>query len=87
MPPKMANSNEGRDHKDKYFDISRKILSQEMTIWNMEPLVSYFSEVMTNVIFFNCSIVETKILSTYKTRNVSETSMPPMVQNSGLSSL
>ena len=48
----MANSNEGRDHKDKYFDISRKILSQEMTICNMEALVSYFSEVMTNVIFF-----------------------------------
>ena len=27
----MANSNEGQDHKDKYFDTSRKILSQEMT--------------------------------------------------------
>ena len=33
MPPIMANSNEGQDHKDKYFDTSRKILSQEMTIW------------------------------------------------------
>ena len=29
------------DHKDKYFDTSRKILSQEMTICNMEALVSY----------------------------------------------
>ena len=36
MPPKMANSNEGQDHKDKYFDTSRKILSQEMTMYNME---------------------------------------------------
>ena len=52
MPPIMANSNEGQDHKDKYFDASRKILSQEMTMCNMEALVSYFSELMTNVIFF-----------------------------------
>ena len=36
MPPIMANSNEGHDHKDKYFDTSRKILSQEMTMYNME---------------------------------------------------
>ena len=40
-PPIMANSNEGQDHKDKYFDTSRKILSQEMTMFNMEALVSY----------------------------------------------
>ena len=51
MPPIMANFNEGQDHKDKYFDTSRKILSQEMTMCNMEALVSYFSEVMTNVFF------------------------------------
>ena len=48
----MSNSNEGQDHKDKYFDTSRKILSQEMTMCNMEALASYLSEVMTNVIFF-----------------------------------
>ena len=36
MPPIMANSKEGQDHKDKYFDTSRKILSQEMTTYNME---------------------------------------------------
>ena len=36
MPPIMANSNEGQDHKDKYLDTSRKILSQEMTMYNME---------------------------------------------------
>ena len=36
MPPIMANSNEGQDHKDKYYDTSRKILSQEMTMYNME---------------------------------------------------
>ena len=52
MPPIMANSNEDQYHKDKYFDSSRKILSQEMIMCNMEPLVSYFSEVMTNVNFF-----------------------------------
>ena len=49
----MANSNEGQDHKDKYFDTSRKILLQEMTVCNMEALVSYFSDVMTNVNFYN----------------------------------
>ena len=43
MPPIMANSNEGQDHKDKYFDTSRKILSQKITMCNMEVLV------MTNV--------------------------------------
>ena len=52
MPTIMANSNEGQDHKDKHFDTSRKILSQEMTMCNMEALVSYLLEVMTNVIFF-----------------------------------
>ena len=36
MPPQMANSNDGQDHKDKYFDTSRKILSQEMTMYNIE---------------------------------------------------
>ena len=61
MPPIMANSNEGQDHKDKYFDTSRKILSQEMTMCNMEALVSDFSEVMTNVIYFlNWSKVKIK---------------------------
>ena len=38
----MANSNEGQDHTDKYFDTSRKILSQEMTMYNMEAF-SIFS--------------------------------------------
>ena len=41
IPPIMANSNKGQDHKDKYFDTSRKILPQEMTMCNMEALVSY----------------------------------------------
>ena len=36
MSPIMANSNEGQDHKDKFFDTSRKILSQEMTMYNIE---------------------------------------------------
>ena len=47
----MANSNEGQDHKAKYFNSSRKILSQEMIMCNMEALVSYFKEVMTSVNF------------------------------------
>ena len=42
MPPIMANSNEGQDHKDKYFDTSRKLLSQEMTMYYMEAF-SLFS--------------------------------------------
>ena len=63
----MANSNEGQDHKDKYFDTSRKILSQEMTMCNMEALVSYPKEVMTNVNFFkNWSNAKVKKLSTNK---------------------
>ena len=45
MPPIMANSNNGQDHKDKYFDTSRKILSQEMTMYNIwKPLVSYLED-------------------------------------------
>ena len=52
MPPIMANSKEGQDHKEKYFDTRIKTLSQEMTISNMEALVSYFEEVITNVDFF-----------------------------------
>ena len=67
MPPIMANSNEGQDHKEKFFDTSRKILSQEMTMCKMEALVSYFEEVMINVnIFLNWSNVKVKRLSTYK---------------------
>ena len=34
----MANSNDGQDHKDIYVD-TRKILSQEMTMCNMEALI------------------------------------------------
>ena len=63
----MAYSNEGQDHKDKYFDNSRKILSQEMTMRDMEVLVSYFQEVMTNVNFFlNWWNVKVKSLNTNK---------------------
>ena len=38
----MANSNEGKDYKETFFDTSRKILSQEMTMCIKEALVSYF---------------------------------------------
>ena len=39
MPPIMANSEDGRGHKDKYLDTSRKILSQEMHMCNMKALI------------------------------------------------
>ena len=44
MPPPpppsiIANSKDGQDHKDKYFDTSRKILSQKMTMCNVEALI------------------------------------------------
>ena len=38
----MADSKEGQDHKDKYCDTRRKILSQKMTICNMEALIFIF---------------------------------------------
>ena len=38
MPPIMANSKDGQGHKDKYLDTSRKILLQEMLMWNMKAL-------------------------------------------------
>ena len=41
IPQIMANSIDGQDHKDKYFDTSKKILSQEMTMCNMETVISY----------------------------------------------
>ena len=50
--PDNGQFHECQDHKDKYFNTSRKILSQEMTMCNMEAVVSYPKEVMTNVIFF-----------------------------------
>ena len=37
-----GNSKDGQDHKDIYFDTSRKILSQEMTMCNMEALIFIF---------------------------------------------
>ena len=52
MPLIMDNSKDGQDHKDKYFDTSRKILSQEMTMCNMKALIFYILEGMTNVNFF-----------------------------------
>ena len=45
-----ANSKDGQDHEDIYFDTSRKILSQEMIKNNVEALILIFLKVMTNVI-------------------------------------
>ena len=39
MPPIMANTKDGVDHKGKYLDTSRKILSQEMLMCNMKALI------------------------------------------------
>ena len=41
-----CNSKDGQDYKDKYFDTSKKILTQEMTTYNMEALIFYFVEGM-----------------------------------------
>ena len=38
----MDNSKDGQNHKDNNFDISRKVLSQEMTICNIEALIFIF---------------------------------------------
>ena len=67
MPPIMANSNEGQDHKDKYLDTSRKFLSQEMTMYNIEAfsILSLRSYDQCQF-FFNWSNVKVKRLSTYK---------------------
>ena len=51
MPPIMANSNEGQDHKDNYFDTSRKIMSQEVTMCNMEAVVFLFKKLWPMSIF------------------------------------
>ena len=32
----MANSKDGQGHKDKYFDTSRRIMSQEMLMCNIK---------------------------------------------------
>ena len=58
----MANSNEGQDHKDNYFDTSRNILSQEMIMYNMEA----FSILSLRSYDFNWLNVKVKRLSTYK---------------------
>ena len=47
----MANSKDGQNHKDNNFDISKKILSQKMTICNMEALI-FILAVNTYVIYF-----------------------------------
>ena len=65
----MANSNEGQDHKDKYFDTHRKILSQEKIMCKMEALVSYFlrSYDQCKTFFFKYwSNIKVKSLSTNK---------------------
>ena len=51
MPPIIANSVDGHDHNDKYFDTNKKFSSQEMTMCNNETLISYFLDIITNVNF------------------------------------
>ena len=67
MPQIMANSNEAQDHKDKYFDTSRKILSQEMTMYNMEVVRMLSLRSYDQCQFFlYWSNVKVKRLSAYK---------------------
>ena len=44
MPPIISKSKDGQDHNYKYFETSRKILSQEITICNMEALIFMFKK-------------------------------------------
>ena len=55
MPPIMANSKDGQDHKDKYSDTDRKILSQEMIMcnmmilmWNIEAIALTIQKLLTS---------------------------------------
>ena len=59
----MANSKYGQSHKDNYFDNSKMILSEVMTMCNMEAFIFYCLEGMTNVniFFLNSSNVKFKI--------------------------
>ena len=67
MPPIMAISNDGQDHKDKYFDTSRKILSEEVTMYNMEAFgILSLRSYDQSQFYFNCSNVKVKRLTTYK---------------------
>ena len=56
IAPKIANSIDDQDHKDKYFDTSKKILSQEMTMCNIKTIISYFSEIITSVNFLKKNV-------------------------------
>ena len=51
MPPIMANSKDGQGHKDKYFDTSRKILSQEMLMCNMKALALTVQKLLSRLKF------------------------------------
>ena len=53
MPPIMANSKDGQDHKDKYLDTSRKILSkmQEMLMCNIKALIFIIQKLWPMSIF------------------------------------
>ena len=41
MPPIMVVSKDDQGHKDKYMDISRKILLREMLMYNMKALALF----------------------------------------------
>ena len=51
MPLITANSKDGQDHKDKYLDNSRKILSQEMLMCNMKALIFIIQKLWPMSIF------------------------------------
>ena len=51
MPPIMANSKDDQGHKDKYFDTSRKILSQEMLMCNMKALALTVQKLLSRLKF------------------------------------
>ena len=49
MPPIKANSNDSKIARTIFFYTNRKILSQEMTMRNMEALISYFFRSNANI--------------------------------------
>ena len=61
MPPVMANSKDGQDHKDKYFEKNRETRNDHPQYGSSNI---YFLEVMANVnFFFNRSNVKVKRFS------------------------
>ena len=69
ISPIMTNSKDGQDHKEKCLDTGRKILSQEMLLYNMKALIFIFF--VMNTVYFqnNRSNVNVKMLRNFHVRD------------------